>query len=384
MAKRVRSVFLLLVFCLTVAFGCRQASDPAATRSNQHLTVTETLGNPSTDGFARAMEPREFVFPRDHGPHPEFKTEWWYYTGNLATRQGRRFGYQLTFFRIGLHPEPVERPSAWAANQIYMAHFAVTDPQESRFRYDERFSRAAQGLAGAQAAPFRVWLDHWLAEGAGETALPMHLYATGGGVGIDLLLDSAKRPVLQGDGGLSQKSAEPGNASYYYSLTRMPTRGIIHIDEERYEVVGHSWLDREWSTSALGENQVGWDWFSLQLDDGRELMYYQLRRTDGRADPLSSGVLVAPDGAVRRLLPRDLEIEVLGNWVSPHSGARYPVRWRLRLPHQGLNLTIAPLMVDQELQTTVRYWEGAVAVQGTDQNGSVGGLGYVELTGYAK
>ncbi|MCW8858289.1 MAG: carotenoid 1,2-hydratase, partial [Deltaproteobacteria bacterium] len=346
------------------------------------LSVAESLGGETAAGFARAFEPREFQFPRDHGPHPEFKTEWWYYTGNLKSASGRRFGYQLTFFRIALSPQAPSRNSEWATNQVYMAHFALSDPDAGQFHHFERFSRGAQRLAGAEAEPFKVWLENWSATSGTPQSLPMQLSAATGEVSIDLQLDSAKPIVLQGDAGLSQKSAEPGNASYYYSLTRMPTVGRISIEGESFAVSGASWLDREWSTSALGKNQLGWDWFSLQLSDGRELMYYQLRLRDGSADPLSSGVLVAADGSSQRLRASDLQIEVLDHWRSPHSGGRYPARWRLLLAAQQLDLEIVPLLADQELQTSVRYWEGAVAVQGRSAAGPVQGYGYVELTGY--
>lgn len=369
----------LLVLVLLAAVIWQQRQRPDVSPADQRLSVAETLGSMEDAGFARALHPREFVFPRDHGPHPQFKTEWWYYTGNLHSEQGRRFGYQLTFFRIALRPEAQKRASDWATNQVYMAHFALTDPATNVFYHFERFSRAALGLAGATADPFRVWLEDWAATGGQEMGLPMRLTAADGTVAIDLRLDSAKPVVLQGEQGLSQKSAAPGNASYYYSLTRMPTSGKIHIGETTFKVDGTSWLDREWSTSALGAKQVGWDWFSLQFDDGRELMYYQLRLEDGSVDPLSSGVLVAADGSSRRLTAKELHIDVLDSWQSPQSGVTYPARWRLQSRAHQLDLEIVPLLAGQELQTSVRYWEGAVSLRGTGR-----GYGYVELTGYAK
>ncbi len=376
---------LILLVCMALIIGaCRERPPHPVASQEARLTVAETLGEQPQAGFARALKPRPFIFPADHGPHPQFKTEWWYYTGNLQNDQGRRFGYQLTFFRIALRPEPIERDSNWAADQVYMAHFALTDPAAKRFYHFERFSRAALGLAGAVADPFRVWLEDWSAAGRYESSLPMQLRAVADGVAIDLRLDSAKPIVLQGEQGLSQKSSEPGNASYYYSLTRMPTAGVVRIGAETFRVTGSSWLDREWSTSALAGNQLGWDWFSLQFDDGRELMYYQLRLKDGGADPLSSGVLVAPDGGTTRLAAAEVRIEILDHWQSPHSGGRYPARWRLRVPDQELDLVIVPLLADQELQTSVRYWEGAVSLRGVSRGAPVRGRGYVELTGYAR
>jgi predicted secreted hydrolase len=262
-----------------------------------------------------------------------------------------------------------------------MGHLAVADVAGKRFYAHERYRRAALGLAGARTHPFRVWLEDWSIEGQGPDALPVRLRAAHDAIAIDLLLDSAKPPVLQGDRGLSQKSAEPGNASYYYSLTRMTTRGILRVGNERFEVSGLSWMDREWSTSALAEHQVGWDWFALQLSDGREVMFYRLRRRDGSVDPVSAGTLVDADGEAQRLSNDHVQLEVLDRWDS-RSGVRYPSRWRLRIPQQALDLTIAPYFADQELNLSVRYWEGAVKIEGTSRGQPLRGRGYVELTGY--
>jgi predicted secreted hydrolase len=352
----------------------RDGSQPAPPNE---LSVQSILTDEGMGGFERAYSPRSFVFPADHGPHPRFKHEWWYYTGNLETEQGRRFGFQLTLFRNALAPKPPERASAWATEQIYMAHFALSDIQDGIFHSFERFSRASLGLAGAQVQPFKVWLEDWWTGSKGGGLLPLQLHATEGAIAIDLQLDSNKPIVLQGVQGFSRKSAEPGNASYYYSLTRLLTQGTIHIGDQTYHVKGLSWLDREWGTSALAPEQVGWDWFSLQLDDGRDLMYYQLRRQDGRADAMSSGTLVKADGSYRMLTNDEVELEVLSQWQSPRSGTTYPAHWRLRLPGEALDLEIIPLLADQEMHTSLRYWEGAVSVQGTKS-----GRGYVEMTGY--
>ena len=382
MNKRLFISFVL--GCALVAAGhlCLAGQTLAEADPGQTLTVDKLLGGAEEGNYARADRPREFLFPSDHGPHPQFKTEWWYYTGNLLSENDRRFGYQLTFFRSALSPEPMQRVSSWATNQVYMAHFALTDAEAERFYYFERFSRDSLGLAGAKAEPFQVWLENWRVEKGQGEVLPMRLSASEDDVAIDLHLQSAKPIVLQGQNGLSQKSAQPGNASYYYSMTRLATSGRIVIAGETFQVAGTSWLDREWSTSALGEDQVGWDWFSLQLDDGRELMYYQLRLKDGTADPLSSGVLVDASGATQRLRPNDIQIKVLDYWQSSKSGARYPAEWRLDIVKEGISLEILPVLADQELHTTVRYWEGAVSVQGEQRANKLGGVGYVELTGY--
>ena len=305
------------------------------------LTVADVWRGDSA-GFARALAPRTFSFPRDHGPHPGYRTEWWYFTGNLDTAQGRHFGYELTIFRVALSPSPIARASQWAADAVYMAHFAVSDVAARSFRAFERFARGALGLAGAQASPFRVWVEDWSIEGSGPDALPMRLRAAEDGFGIDLALNSAKAPVLQGERGLSQKSAQPGNASYYYSMTRMPTTGSLRLGEETFRVSGLSWMDREWGSSALAADQVGWDWFALQLSDGRDLMFYRLRRRDGSTDPWSAGSVVDQDETVHRLSRADVRIEVLDRWRSP-SGVRYPARWRLSVPEEGLDLEITPI-----------------------------------------
>jgi len=347
------------------------------------LAVAGTLRAVNDEGYAKALAPREFRFPEDHGPHPEFRTEWWYYTGNLATADGRRFGFQLTFFRSALAPRMPPRESAWATRQAWLAHFMVTDVAGGAFHSFERWSRGALGLAGAQAEPFRVWVKDWMAAAAGGPAFPMRLTAAEDGASIDLILQQGKPPVLQGERGLSRKSAEPGNASYYYSLTRMPASGTIRVAGESFAVTGLAWMDREWSTSSLGKDQVGWDWFSLQLSDGWDVMLYRLRRKDGTADPASSGALIDPRGASRTLSLPQFQILGSGEWRSPRSGARYPDRWRLRIPDEDLSLEVRPLLADQELDVSFRYWEGAVAVEGTHRGQSIRGHGYVELTGYA-
>ena len=348
-------------------------------------------------GFAHAQRGQALVFPRDHGAHDDYQTEWWYYTGNLQSETGEHFGYQLTFFRRALTPpdQRTERASDWAADQVYMAHFALTDAAGNRHQSFEKLSRGAGGVAGAQADPFRVWLEDWLVsvEGVDEPAVagaggayrqpPARLRAAAGDIRLDLRLEDTKGPVLQGERGYSQKGADPGNASYYYSLTRMPTAGSVAIAGKTYDVTGLSWMDHEYSTSALGPGQAGWDWFSIQLDNQTELMVFQLRRTDGSVDPFSSGTLVAADGSTTRLGPDDFILETTGRWRSPRSGGEYPSGWRLAVPSAGLDLSITPHIRDQEMQVSYVYWEGAVRVTGAASGQPVAGNGYVELTGYA-
>ena len=381
---------LWLIAALAVLAGSAVAAtfwlrhEPAPARIAATISVTSTLGADDVRGFARATALHDFSFPRDHGLHPAFRTEWWYYTGNLRARDDRHFGFQLTFFRNALGPGSVARDSDWGTTQVYLAHFALTDTRRARFVAFARSSRDSLGLAGAQAEPFRVWLEDWSVEGEGPTALPMRLRAAEAGAAIDLTLQSAKPIVLQGERGLSRKGPEPGNASYYYSLTRMPARGTVRLGGEALDVEGFAWMDREWSTSALGKDLAGWDWFALQLDDGRDVMFYQLRRADGGHDPFSAGTLVEADGTARQLGPDDLRIEVLATWRSPRSGVTYPARWRLSMASRGLELELTPRVADQELIVGTRYWEGAVIAQGTEGSRRLAGQGYVELVGYGE
>ncbi len=363
---RILTVFLLVL-------------SAAAATAEERAELVELL-DAANDEFPRATEPRRFEFPADHGPHPEYRNEWWYVTGNLDDDSGRRFGFELTIFRFALAPAIEASVSAWRTNQLYIAHLAVTDPERGQFFVAEKYSRGALGLAGAEAAPFAVWIDDWSIRADAPSSGTWRLEAESDEVALALTLDSLKAPVLNGDAGLSQKSSEPGNASYYYSLTRLGTEGELRIGDATYRVTGSSWVDREWSSSALGDEQVGWDWFALQLEDGRELMVYQLRRRDGSADPNSAGTLVLADGSAVHLANDDISITVLDTWVSPEAGS-YPSRWQLEVPAEGIRVDVVPIMSNQELFTTVRYWEGAVDVVGDE---GTGGRGYVELTGYAE
>ncbi len=351
-------------------------------------------GTPASDGFARAIEPRAFHFPQDHGPHPEFRHEWWYVTGNLHSTRGERFGFELTFFRFALAPPgPAGAPqsgaggSAWRTRQVYAAHFAITDVARREFRFAQKRSRDALGLAGAQAEPFRVWLDDWVLgsppTGERGTSADWTLHARG--QGYDLTLDARPvlQPVLNGDQGLSRKSGEPGAASYYYSIPRVAVHGRLVRDGVPSDVQGVAWLDREWGSGSLGINQRGWDWFALQLQDGSALMFYCLRDRDGSKDAHSAGTWVDPSGNSRALSSDQVLIDVTDHWASPRGG-RYPSRWRVRAPIVGLDVEVHPVRSDQELGTHPRYWEGAVDVRGTKDGRDAAGQGYVELVGYGE
>jgi len=364
--------------------ACRAAKTDPAANGNEHLELSELLGQGAMDsGFERASGRRRFSFPEDHGPHPSFRTEWWYLTGNLLDGNERRFGYQLTIFRSALSPRTAEaRASRWAATDVYMGNFALTDVDQGRFYAFDRFERAAIGLAGASAVPFHVWIDNWSIASTGAEAFPARIEAQQGALRLELLVRQGTPPVLQGDHGLSQKGPGVGDASYYYSLPRMPTEGSVWIGDRAYHVEGLSWMDREWGTNSLGRNQVGWDWFALQLSDGRELMYYQLRQADGQPDAFSSGALIQPDGSWSVLTRDQVELEVLSRWRSSKDGRSYPSGWKLRVPSAQWALEIRPYLRDQELDLAVRYWEGAVGVTGNTGPKTVSGSGYAELTGY--
>jgi predicted secreted hydrolase len=334
-------------------------------------------------GFARALAPRPFELPRDHGAHFEYQTEWWYYTGNLSSEAGAAFGYQLTFFRRGLSPGPPPEGPGLATNQVYFAHLALTDVARRSHGFAERWSRGAAGLAGVEADPYRVSLDDWSAQSLTADGSSVRLRARHGTIGLDLTLAARKPLVAHGNRGLSPKSGVAGNASYYVSYTRLATSGEVTTSEGAHGVSGESWFDHEWSTSALGPDAVGWDWWSLQLDDGRELMLFRVRRRDGTDESVSGGTLVDQRGGTRRLGPSDFTVETLTQWRSPQSGTRYPGSWRLSVPLEGLALRIEPLLAAQELRTAFTYWEGAVRVSGESAGRPVSGRGYVELTGYA-
>lgn len=375
-----------LLAALALWLGCAPASrEPDASPKSGTLSVADSLGGSEPEGlegFDRALEPRALVFPDDHGPHPTFKTEWWYWIGNLTTADGRRFGYQLTFFRSALAPPPGEgrddaATSHWRTDQLYMAHLALSDIDAASFHSFERFSRGAAGLAGAAPEPFRVWLDDWSVEqesgsdrwflGAGEN-----------GVRIELALEPGRPRVLHGDRGLSRKGDAPGAASYYYTQSRMPTRGRIVVNGTSFEVEGVSWLDREWSTSLLSADEVGWDWLGAQLDDGRDLMLFRLRRRDGSSARVD-GTLIEADGSSRALRTEGIQWLPRGAWTSPVTEIRYPGGFEIELPAEALSLDVKPLLADQELRLTFVYWEGAVAIEG-----SATGRGYLEMTGYGE
>ena len=341
-------------------------------------------GDTVQSGFKKALHPGVLEFPRDHGAHPGFRNEWWYLTGNLADSDNRRFGFQFTVFRNALTPYAAENPSKWATNQIYLAHLAVTDAAGNRYYSDERFARGALGLAGATSAPFKVWLGDWQvqAEPGCPACFNLRLTASSQAFRLDLALHNRKSMVLHGDAGLSAKSNTPGNASYYYSYPRLGVRGVVGIDGRDYMVEGDSWFDHEWSTSYLERDQVGWDWFSVQLSDQTELMLFLLRHREDANKDFVYGTHIDAQGTSTQLDRSGFVIEALSNWSSPSSAVVYPSGWTITVVDYGLTLELLPLTNAQELNHSFRYWEGAVQARGSRHDEEVTGYGYVELTGY--
>jgi predicted secreted hydrolase len=338
----------------------------------------------SSFSYRLALPGRTLSFPADHYSHPDFKTEWWYYTGHLQTESGRRFGYQVTFFRFGVRNRQTNIKETPLFTELYMAHFALSNISSRTFLFRERINRGIGDRAGAKTDRFFVWNEDWSIEGDGNNH---KISVNDRGTELRLKLKSLKPPVLHGQNGYSQKGEGEGHASYYYSLTRMQAEGELIIDGKREQVRGLSWMDHEFGSNQLGEDQLGWDWFSIQLENQSELMLYLMRRKDGSTDPYSHGTLVYADGTTRHLALQDYRVDVIARWQSPKSAAEYPIKWKVLVPAEQIELEIAPHFPDQELitnrSTRVTYWEGAVQVKGMLRNKPIAGSGYVEMTGYA-
>ncbi len=334
-------------------------------------------------GFAVASAPFMFRFPRDHGAHTAYQSEWWYYTGHLQALDGRRFGYELTFFRVGLRPGSRSRArgqSDWRGTQFFPAHFAITDLGGRRFLYFEQSAREALGAGFASERSLDVRVNAWRVRGTN----PMRLHAQQEGNGIDLMAVAVKPPAVHGKNGISRKAACSTCASHYYSVSRLRTSGILVLHGERLHVSGTSWMDHEFGSDELQRNQVGWDWFSLQLDDGRDVMFYRLREKNGAVTVQSSGSLIDTRGRVEYLPLDAVAVSPLGSWTSPHTGGVYPSGWTMSVSNSGIDVVMLPLLADQELvnQNGISYWEGAVDVKDR-RSGQHLGNAYVELTGYA-
>lgn len=336
--------------------------------------------------WQRALGPWTWLFPRDHGAHPGFKSEWWYFTGNLIDGRHRAFGYQLTLFRQGVQFTPAQSHSQWALRDITFGHFTISDLAAQKFHFEERIDRGALDGAHAAEGKMDVALGPWsIAADAGVERY--HLVATEPDLALDLEAKPLKPLILEGVNGFSRKAEGEGLASYYYSYPRLETAGSLRIGTVQYQVTGQSWFDHEFSTSSIGKNQLGWDWFCIQLDNQEEIMLYAMRDRSGAIDPVSEGTWIGRDGHSVRLPPGSFAMETLATWHSATSGATYPAQWHITIPSHRADLTVTPAMADQELNLSrlgkLSYWEGACATQGLVAGQPVRGLGYTELTGYA-
>ena len=351
----------------------------------QSPPLGNVLQESAENEFEQALDVRRFEFPRDHGPHLGFQTEWWYFTGNLTSRENERFGFQFTIFRRSTAREKPQLDSDWATNQTYLAHVALTDLQTQEYLFDERYSRGALDLAGAQIEPFSVWVENWSvtgSEGECEGCLNLRITAQSESFSFDLELISLKPVVFQGDLGLSRKGEAKGSASYYYSLTRLKTTGSVSVSGETKHVSGESWMDHEWFSSILGENEVGWDWFALQLDDYRELMFFQIRRRDPVAQPIQYGIMIDERGSAQPIAPQSIRFTPQRWWTSISGESQYPVQWQIEVPQLDLMLNVEAALDAQERSDSFRYWEGAVVVSGTEDDRQLSGKGYLEMTAY--
>jgi len=383
----------LATFCLFEHQSAGNQSASPASSPAYHGLASEAPsngGDPSAklalaqastpEGWRLAKPGYQFQFPQDHAPHPDYRTEWWYLTGNLQTADGKEFGYELTFFRYG-YRSPAQRipvKSRFVIDDVKFAHFAVTDVRAKSFHVAERTSRGAYGDAGFLSGVRLAWIGDWEL----DLRQKFEAKAENDGCAIDLELDPEKPPVLEGENGYSRKASSGDHASEYYSITRMGTQGSVVIAGQTYQVSGLSWFDREWSTNQLAPNQAGWNWFGIQLDDGSDLMLYQIRLRDGAIDPCSSGKWIDRDGHTVDIANGEFVLQPTRFWTTADKRATYPIGWRLKIEKLGLDAEISTPVENQELNVGVRYWEGCVRVKGTRDQQGVTGKGYLELTGY--
>ena len=338
---------------------------------------------PAAAQYRMALPGYRYEFPRDHFNHPDFKTEWWYYTGNLKSNDGHRFGFELTFFRQAVSRDPA-KAAAWDVKDVYLAHLALSDLDGGKFYHAERTNRSGPGIAGIDEIHWRIWNGNWQIvweKGAQE------LQAIDERFQLHLALRSEKPPVIHGQNGVSQKAEGAGRASHYISLTRIHTSGIVELSGKKFEVTGTSWMDHEFFTHQLTADQTGWDWLSLQLEDSTELMLFHIRRKDGSIDPYSAGTFVDAQGKTTHLRMNDFVLSPLGKtWKSPVTGAVYPIEWKLAVPRLGLELEVKTPLESQELagktKLTPNYWEGAILLTGKRNGQTARGVGYLEMTGY--
>jgi predicted secreted hydrolase len=333
--------------------------------------------------YRTALPGYRYEFPRDHFNHPEFQTEWWYYTGNLKSAEGHWFGFELTFFRQAVSRDPA-KAGAWEVQDLYLAHLALSDLDDGKFYRTERTNRSGPGIAAVSESLGRIWNGNWQIQWHGSD---QELNAIDQRFQLHLMLYQEKTPVIHGEKGVSQKAEGPGRASHYISLTRLATSGLVNLGNKKFEVNGASWMDHEFFTYQLDSNQTGWDWLSLQLDDHTEVMLFRIRRKDGSIDPNSAGTYIDSGGKTTHLRSSDFKLEPVGEkWTSPATGAVYPIRWRIAIPKLGIDLEVKTRLESQELtgktEFVPNYWEGAIVLSGTRNATVLRGVGYLEMTGY--
>ncbi len=380
-------VALFLISTTASNSNCRRGAPGLQDELETSPHTARSLRAPTDDSdqrWAQADPERRLHFPHDHGAHPEYKTEWWYYSGNLTNSGGSRYGYQLTFFRVGVRPE-TQNPSAWAIRHLLVAHFALTDVSEKAFHHAERLDRPGIGWSGAQEGNLHIWVEEWSA----RLDQGRHrLFAATEGYEIDLELTSTRAPLLHGGNGYSRKSADGDSASHYYSLTRLKTQGTIVVAGRREEVTGHSWMDHEFGSTFLTAEDRGWDWISLQLDDGTDLMLFRIHGGTAESSRFASGTVRTRDGTVTKISAADFTLKPREQWRSPHTQTYYPVVWRIAIPSEAITLNVEAAVEHQELRAfdTVgfAYWEGCIRASGKRNGASVRGQGYLEMTGYGE
>jgi len=353
-------------------------------RSRAAAIVLLLLSGPSGQvHYKEALPGYHYEFPRDYFDHPDYQTEWWYTTGNVKTADGRRFGFELTFFREGVS-RGAGKPSTWEVRDLYLAHLALSDLDGGKFYRAERLNRAGPRIAGASEKEGRIWNGNWkLAWKGGEQKLE----AVSNEFSLHFTLRSEKPPVIEGVNGVSQKAEGAGRASHYISLTRLDTSGEITLRGKKFAVSGLAWMDHEFFTHQLDADQAGWDWMSIQLDDKTELMLFRIRRKNGTIDRFSAGTFVEASGRTEHLSASDFQMGPAGRtWTSAATQAIYPIEWKISVPKLGFELNAATPLASQEMTGTSglapNYWEGAIQLSGARRQERIAGVGYLEMTGY--
>jgi predicted secreted hydrolase len=347
------------------------------------LAAVLLILNPLAAQYRTAVPGYRFEFRRDYFDHPDFQTEWWYYTGNLKSSNGHRYGFELTFFRQAVSRDPAQA-ATWDVKDIYLTHLALSDLNGQKFYHSGRMNRAGPGVAAVSASSGRIWNGNWQIQWDGSD---QKLQAIDTQFQLHLTLHPEKPPIIHGENGVSQKSEGAGHASYYFSLTRLLASGQLELNGQTLEVSGLAWMDHEFFTHQLDSSQVGWDWLSLQLEDNTELMLYRIRRKDGSLDPFSAGTYVDEHGKSTHLRADDFTLQPLAeNWTSPVTHATYPIAWKIVIPKLEIQLETHTSLPGQEFagktKIALSYWEGAIYLEGRRGKMPLGGVGYLEMTGY--